>query len=311
MQLISSTTHCQIHLPPKWVNASAFDLALGVSGGPHAPGVATVSFTFPNNCKLMVDAAVRLLSLVNQLSFTTRQVRLEFLEGETGTMGYLSRMGFFDHLSDQVSVLPARPLVSRAQIYGGTNSELVEIARINPKSRDQELPARLSKAVAASLHKRQDASSIEGAIWTVFAELIDNVFSHSSTLLDGYAALQLYKRGKGLQVTVSDSGTGIMQTLRPALQHQSPSLAALSDTDLLVEMFRQGISRHGPDRGLGLKGSAEKAMKFKAELEVRLPQHRTTLVPSNGAYEPSVAYCYSNLALIWGTHISFRFNLDI
>lgn len=258
----------------------------------------------------MVDAAVRILSLANQLSFTTRQVKLEFEEGEAGTMGYLNRMGFFDHLAPEIMVTPARPSISGALIYGGTNNELVEIAKINPKNRDRDLPTRLSKAVASSLHKRVDASSIEGAIWTVFAELIDNVFAHSSTVLDGYAALQLYKKGNSLQVVVSDSGEGIMQTLRPSLQHQAPSLAGLSDTDLLVEMFRQGISRHGPDRGCGLKGCAEKAMKYNATLEVRLPQQKTTLVPSNGAYTPNIAYCYNNLALLWGTHLSFKFNLD-
>lgn len=302
--------HCLISLPPKWINATVLEKALDDSGGPHASGVTTVTVKFPTNCKVMVDAAVRILSLANQLNLTTRRVKLEFEEGEAGTMGYLNRMGSFDHLAPEIEVSPLRPSVSGAVVYGGTNSDLVEIARINPKSRDKALPTRLSKAVAASLHKRVDAPSIEGAIWTVFAELIDNVFSHSSTILDGYAALQLYKRGHSLQVVVSDSGAGIMHTLRPALQNQAPSLAGLSDTDLLVEIFRQGISRHGPDRGCGLKGSAEKAMKYKAELDVRLPQSRTRLVPSGGAYKPNVTYCYTDLPLLWGTHISFKFELD-
>ena len=65
-------------------------------------------------------------------------------------------------------------------------------------------------------------------------------------------------------VAVSDSGLGIMQTLRPSLQNEFPRLVGLSDIDLLVEVFRQGLSRHGSDRGCGLKGSAAKAMKFNA-----------------------------------------------
>lgn len=307
---VQSTGHYRIDLPPRWINADTLERALGHCGGPHASGVVSATFFFPTKCKVMVDAAVRILSLANQLNFTTRRIKLEFEEGESGTMGYLNRMGFFDHLAPSIEVFPARPAISGALVFGGMNSDLVEIARINPHCRDQELPTRLSKAVAASLHKHPDAVSIEGAIWTVFAELIDNVFSHSSTSLDGYAALQLYKRGNSLQVVVSDSGSGIMHTLRPALQNQSSSLAGLSDTDLLVEMFRQGISRHGPDRGCGLKGCAEKAMKYKADLEVRLPQLRTTLAPANGAYRPNVAYCYTDLPLVWGTHISFNFNLD-
>lgn len=258
----------------------------------------------------MVDAGVRLLSIANQLNCTTRRVKLDFADGEAGTMGYLNRMGFFDHLAREIEVLPGRPAVSGAETYRGTNSELVEIARISPAYRDQGLLDRLANAVAHALRSRDDVQSIAGAIWLVFAELIDNIYSHSATVLDGYAAMQLYKNGKSLQVVVSDSGTGIMQTLRPTLQSQFPALAGLTDIDLLVEIFRQGISRHGPDRGCGLKGSAEKAMKFHADLEVRLPQSRVLLVPADGAYRPNTAYAYENLPLLWGTHISFRFHLD-
>jgi hypothetical protein len=102
---------------------------------------------------------------------------------------------------------------------------------------------------------------------------------------------------------------GIMKTLRPSLQMESPKLAALSDTDLLVEVFRQGISRHGSDRGCGLKGCAAKAIKFNASLDVRLPNQRVLLQPARGTYEPNRAYCYEGLPLVWGTHIAFGLRL--
>jgi hypothetical protein len=53
--------------------------------------------------------------------------------------------------------------------------------------------------------RRRDAEDLGGATFTVLAELIDNVFSHSETALDGYAALQVYPKGDSLQVAVSDS----------------------------------------------------------------------------------------------------------
>jgi hypothetical protein len=257
----------------------------------------------------MVDSAVRLLSLANQLSYTTRRVRLVFEEGEDGTMGYLNRMGFFDHLADGVDVEPDRPLLSGAELHHGGNASLVEIARINKDLRDQELPTRLTDAVMRSCGNRADASELEEAAWTIFCELIDNVFSHSRTPLDGYAALQVYPKGDRLMVAVSDSGLGIMETLRPALKSEFPNLAGLSDVLLLVEIFRQGLSRHGRDRGCGLKGSAAKAMKFRADLDVRLPRQRVLLTPAKGAYQPNTAYCSDDLTLIWGTHIGFGFKL--
>ncbi len=101
-----------------------------------------------------------------------------------------------------------------------------------------------------------------------------------------------------------------MRTLRPALRVESPKLHDLSDLDLLVEVFRQGISRHGADRGCGLKGCAAKAIKFDAQLDVRLPNQRVFLKPARGAYEANRAYCYEGLPLLWGTHIAFAFGLS-
>jgi hypothetical protein len=299
--------NCCIDLPSAWVSASVFEQAMRRAGHPHE--AFEVVIRFPVGCKMKIDAAIRILSLANQLDSSTRRVKLEFGEGERGTLGYLNRMGFFDHLSGLIEVSPARPAYSGAEFYRGGNTGLVEIARINKDNRDRYLPDRLTEALMRSCNARNDARELEGAAWTIFAELIDNVFEHSQTRLDGYAALQVYKGGNQLQVAVSDSGLGIMRTLRPTLQTEFPRLVGLSDTALLVEVFRQGISRHGSDRGCGLKGSAAKAIKFNAELDVRLPNQRVQLLPAKGAYQANKAQCFDGLPLLWGTHIGFGFTL--
>ena len=301
---------CTVEFPATWVNSSKMETCLKKGPGPHDHCFFSAKFVFPVGCKVMIDAAVRLLSLFNQLEICQKSVQLVFEEGESGAMGYLDRMGFFDHLSKNIEVLPYRPFISGAEIYGGTNTSLVEIARINPASRDESLLTKLTEALMRSFGDRSDADELEGAAWTIFAELIDNIFSHSETSIDGYAALQLYPRGNRLGVAVSDSGRGIMDTLRPAIRHENPSLSALSDVELLVEIFRQGISRHGEDRGCGLKGSAAKAIKYRADLDVRLPKLRVLLSPGREGYRPNTAYCYESLPLIWGTHIYFNFSLD-
>lgn len=300
----------KILFPTCWVDASKFEKTLQRSGDPHTDYGRDVWFHFPQGCKIMIDTAVRLLSFVNQLDHTTRRVILEFEEGEFGTMSYLNRMGFFNHLGRTIEVLPARPPISTAAIYEGQNTGLVEIARISHLEKDTSLPSRLTEALINSCGHREDANELQGAAWTIFAELIDNIFSHSQTPLDGYAALQLYQGGKNLMVAVSDSGLGIMDTLRPVLTTEYPALANLSDIDLLVEIFRQGISRHGTDRGCGLKGSAAKAIKYKADLDIRLPNIRVVLTPAHQGYQLNTAYCYEKLPLIWGTQICFRFHLD-
>lgn len=299
---------CQVAFPPYWVDIPRFEAAIR-SSDPHAPGAGGVVFLFPSGCKVKIEAAIRLLSLVNQLAFKNRPVSLNFEEGETGTIGYLNRAGFFDHLAAPVRVLPRRPVCSDAKLYQGGNAGLVEIARINREARDHTLPARLTQALMRSCGERPDASKLEGAAWMIFSELIGNIFLHSQTPLDGYAALQTYQGAAHLTVAVSDSGLGITETLRPSLQSEFPHLVNLSDMELLVAVFRQGLSRHGAGRGNGLKGSAAKGAKFNADLDVRLPNQRVLLRPAQNTYQPDMAQCCDKVPLIWGTHIAFHFQL--
>lgn len=298
-----------IRLPPRWVNGSALEETLRSGPSPFGVSASEVHFYVPSHCNLMTEAAVRLLSFLNQLDYATRRVIIDFSDNED-VLGYLNRIGFFETLSPNVEVLPRRPKGSAMRRYRGRNPNLVEIERIDRNRRDRELPQRLTDAIGRACENRPDVQELEGAAWTILAELIDNVFDHSETKLDGFAALQVYPKGNCLKVAVSDSGRGLLSTLRPALKNQASKLAELRDVDLLVEVFRQGLSRYGAERGCGLKGCADKAIKFGAELDVRLPQERVLLVSRKGGFTPNRAYCYSGLPLIWGTHICFKIDLD-
>lgn len=299
-----------LRLPARWTDASGLEAALRTAPGMHETADSDVVVVVPASCQLMIEAIVRLLCLLNQLDHCTKRVIVQFEQGESPVFGYLDRVGFFDHLSPSVEVQPYRPAISGADRFRGRNPGVVEIARIDRANRDGALLTRLTSAVTHACSGRADVAELEGATWTVLAELIDNVFSHSQTPLDGFAALQEYRGGNCLKVVVSDSGLGIMQTLRPALRTENPRLARMSDSDLLVEVFRQGLSRHGADRGLGLKGCAGKAIKFRASLDVRLPTVRVFLEPGRSGYAPNTAHCYDKLPLLWGTHIAFTFQLD-
>lgn len=258
----------------------------------------------------MVDAAARMLSLLNQLAFCTKRVTLEF--GSTdGAMGYLNRLRFFDFLSSDIKVKPSRPLISMGAIRKGRSANLVELVRINHSGREKRLPTQLSERLGTACKERTDEKELTDASFTVFGEIIDNVYSHAyeegDTGLDGFVALQVYRNGGTAKVVVSDSGKGILDTLRPTIRE--PSIKALSDTGLIVEIFRRGLSRHGTSRGCGLKASADAAVNYKTALDVRLRNCRVHLVPSRGKYEPNTAFCSDGLPLLWGTHLCFDFRL--
>ena len=300
----------EITFPALWIGAERFEQALRNSPSALQTDDMSVRVVIPEGCNIMVDAGIRLLSYTNQLQKVGKSVVVDFAGGSVGTMGYLDRMGFFELLHSNIEVRPGRPSISKADIYRGTNPNLVEFERINPDHEDNQLPSRLVNALLESIGEAPRRGQLETAAFTILGEMIGNVYEHSETGLDGYAVLQSYNSGRTVRVAVSDSGKGLLETLRPSLPTYYPALVGCGDTELLVELFRQGLSRHGKARGSGLKAAAERAMKFKAAMDVRLPMSYIRLVPSLGGYQADKAIVYNNVPLIWGTHIAFDFRLD-
>ena len=300
-----SSSHT-VSLPACWVDADHFERAFSSL----SDDCTHLTIIFPQRCSVMVDASLRILSLVNQFSSTNKSVELHFLEYDSGAMGYLNRIGFFDllHSEDKIRVFPSKPAYSGAKLYTGNNSGTVEICHVvNTSKSNKEIPRRLAAAIAQNRNITKD---VENDIWVILAELIDNIPTHSESQIGGYATLQTYRGGNKLKVAVSDSGLGVLTTLRPALAAQRAAEALLDDTSLLLEMFRVGISRLGYGRGHGLKESAAIAIKYNAKLDVRLAKSRIKLHPSADGYTPHLAYCSNNLPYLAGTHFCFTFPLD-
>lgn len=312
MATLAYPLECTVRLPDGWINAQRFERALLTCGDALGRPFSTVVVRIAPGCSLMIDVVIRLLSFCNQVIACSKRVRLEFLGGGEGVMGYLDRMGFFDCLSRDAEVTPHRPLFSGASLHRGGNRGLVEIERFNGNiPADRSLPDKLARAVERGCSSRQDGSQAAHAIANIIGELVSNVADHSGTSLDAFAVLQTYTNGNRVTLAVSDSGRGIMGTLRPALIMRGSPLAELKETDLLVEIFRQGLSSHEEDnRGMGLKTSARSAIRYRADLDVRLLNQRVLLKPSGNAYRPNWAFSQEALPLLGGTHISFSLDLS-
>lgn len=296
-----------------WVNGDSFESSLRVAPiDPHSNEAYSARFIVPSGSALMIDAGARLLSVANQLCRCTKNVVLDFEDGPSGTMGYLNRMGFFDLLDRRIEVSPERPAISGASVYGGGNRNLVEFRGLNPSAIDKELPGRLADSLRNSLSNSVgNGEQLGDAAFTIFSELIQNVYRHSETELDGYAALQLYRgRARNVQVAVSDCGLGIMETLRPTLKTHFPALVKAGDAALLIEMVSKGISRFGRDNGCGINLCARKALSLNASMEIRMPKSRVVFRPSSDRRYLGIVTYSEDLPLIWGTHICLTIQLD-
>lgn len=295
-----------------WVDSASFEQSLAQCGSPLDDDCSSVFFVLPAGCSILLDAAARLMALSNQLAWQGKQVFLDFSACHP-TYSYLNRIGFFDHLASEVNVIPDRPRISRAMVYKGNADTVFELSEIDLVKPDESIPEQLKKSFVA--HAGETYSQ---PVFTVLAELFDNVRDHSNSPLPGLAALQCYTgtRRPHIQTVISDSGSGIAVTLAPALKSRYKELAKkiaekgdAAGAYLVKEIFEKGqISQFGPGRGLGLKASADVAAKFSAKVSIRQETFEVTLIYSGGALS-NFTYIL-NMPKIMGTHICFDFSLD-
>lgn len=302
--------------PASWIGEDDFEDCLTAAGCLLSSHANKCTLYFPENCKILLIAGARVIALANQAASRGKAVELDFRKCP-GTKHYLDRLGFFEHLSNSVSVLPARPVDSKARRYRGNSENLVEIASINLDTFDYSLPKHLTQRFAH--HAGEDYYQ---SAFTIFSELIGNVQEHSETPLPGFVALQLYKgKRRHIQTVISDSGLGIGTTLKRNLKKYYPELSKQldmasvdSDIHLVSQALTQGgLSQFGSNpneaaRGLGLKRTQSHAAKYDAVVVVRQPDFELKIVYKDGELAETIKK--KGLSRIEGTQVCFDFFLD-
>lgn len=307
--LVLDREHVITFKAESWLTANDFEAALVLAGSPLDSQLAEVKFVLGSGSKIMIDALARLLALCNQLAALKKAVTVD-LSACKSTLTYLDRFGFFNHLHASVSVLPSRPRASLSTIFEGNSDAVVELLEIDPSNPNQNIPLRLGNSFA-----RCAGAQYSVGAFTVLAELFRNVEEHSESRVPGFAGLQFYKRTNHIQTVISDSGIGIVESLRPVLSRYPQILKKVersqhsSGVALLMEVFSEGgLSKVIADgRGLGLKQSGEYAKKFKAKISVRQSDFELRVFHD----ESGIRFSHSlNLVRLDGTHICFDLKLD-
>lgn len=295
-----------------WTDCDRFEEILTQSGCLLSSASETIIFVIPQECKFLLEAMARLLALINQLSLSGKTVKVDF-SGCGNTLSFFNRIGFIDKLDSSVHIIPNRPKVSAAKQYEGNCDGTLEICEIDPDSPDDEIPKKLkNKFVSFAGEQYADAA------FTIISELFRNVCEHSETPIPGFAALQRYNYPKRhLQTVVSDSGRGIVGTLRPVLRKYYPKVfksldfsSAETEVELLQQVLQEGhLSQTGESgRGLGLSQSQNYALRYSATISVRQETFELKLFYKNNSF--SRAKSRVGMPRIMGTHVCFDFILD-
>lgn len=128
-----------------WITGLALDNSIGKAGSPLESAIQSVIFVVPEGCKVLLEAAARLLAISNQLVFLGKEVVIDFNDCKN-TLSYFDRIGFLDLLDNKVVVKPSRSSVSGASIYKGNSAAVYEFGEINPTDLDEGIPQRLKES---------------------------------------------------------------------------------------------------------------------------------------------------------------------
>jgi anti-sigma regulatory factor (Ser/Thr protein kinase) len=300
-----------VHLPSRWLRDQDFENLVGAHNyGDLLQCGRSLTFAFGPGTKAAAHTGLCLLSFFNQLACAARGAILLRFPSSDGLFGYLGRNGFLDLLSHDIATEPERPAVSGAVIFGGASANLVEIQELVPGTTGQprqEIVRSLVDALVRKYPATNRTLRLQQAVFTALGELVDNVFGHSQTAVPGYAVLQAYARSERVQIAVSDSGIGIPRSIREARRGR---VGRMSEGDLIIAAFQDGLSRHGDlgGRGCGLPTCARLAAEYNSDVIVRTPAARVTLTPHIATHGlQAVVESCNGFA---GTHICLQFRVD-
>ena len=296
----------------EWLTTDQFESTLCAVDSPLESSHTDVLIQFAKQTSLLIDTIARLLALCNQLAAAGKSVKLD-LANCRNTRTYLDRVGFFDQLDSDIVVLPNRPSTSSAATYRGSSDKMLEVVAIDLKDpRDDSilrgLRERLDKAIVSENPVRAH---------TILGELFDNIHEHSSSPIPGFAALQVYGKGPrpNIRTVFSDSGAGIVGTLRPTLTREQILSFERSGKDprvaLIEYIFSHGkLSRFDAaksGRGLGLKRAGELANQFNNSVKGSITVRQDTFEVTIQLHSDRFVFSHRlNLHKLSGTHICFN-----
>lgn len=302
-------------MPGRWLSPEQFEALVSKHRfEEHLRRGGTVVFSFPERAGVPAGLGLWLLSFLNQLAALGRgRIHLEF-ESKATLFSYLDRSGFLQLLSDRISTDPQRPVISGADAHRGQTQGLVEIAALRPGTTGADRQDIVRKVVDSLVDfypsGEEKTRRLRNHAFTVLGELVDNVFSHSRTLLPGYVSLQAYDKTRSprIQLGVSDSGIGIPASIRETLDAK---VVGRSDADLVIQAFKDGLSRHGSNagRGCGLPQCAALAAKYGSTLFVRTPSAQIVLHPATEQLPYHNARVQQAVGPLAGTHIYLEFRV--
>lgn len=196
--------------------------------------ITTSQFSFSPTLDLTIDFNysdfIRPYKLALIASFveslrTTVDVTVNCINMSGRNIDYFSRMDFFKEVGYEYNESFLR--------QDGTG-RFIPIKRIKESNR-YNLPGEVSRIINDQW-EGIDKSIVGSLDWSI-SEIVDNIFNHSGTPIDGFLTAQYYPQKNEIDLIVIDSGIGIAKRLQ-----ENPDYAHIENTDALSLAIEQGVT---------------------------------------------------------------------
>jgi len=154
---------------------------------------------------------------------------------------YLDETGFRNVIEQQVSI--KSPLWDR--------EHSVALTRIQREDKDaaDEVAGRLTDLFRRHITLTKDQT---GALTTMFAELVENVYRHAQTRFGSYVMAQAYPNTQRLHIVIADTGIGILESFRQSDRGNVRERAKSERDALAMAVEKLVTSKSSKHSGYGL-----------------------------------------------------------
>lgn len=184
--------------------------------------------------------------------------------GERGAVSYLTHMGFWEEVGEQLAV--ARASLPQRPQFSDDKNVLIDLTLMHTRDavgvmlrKTGELLQGLGFGPVAKMHVLQ-----------VLSELSGNVLDHAQSDIGGVLTSQIYRSKRSgiryLVMSIGDAGVGVRASLA---QNQKLAGRLDSDATALGVAVQRGNSRFASERGLGLSSVLDVAKRYGGSVAMR------------------------------------------
>lgn len=306
---MAATIQFKSKKPSGWISGYDFEQILKDAKPKLYKNKKALTIVVQSRANAPLNTLIRLLNVSNQLHAEGVTVTLYFSGKTNNLLGYCHAIGLLDCLSEGVILKSDKPYDRKAKIKPTGNS-YVSIHKISGSVHDKDLPQKLADKITDTIPniEEEDRENLNIQFFSLFSELTRNVCEHSKSVLNGFAALQVYRGANArAEIVVCDSGIGLLESLKPSFKVHNRKYESYSDLRLIQEMLTKGISsKKGDLGGNGLCTCFIQAKATNSDMHIRLSEtyYHLYKVAEHSDLESALRVS-SDLLNLNGTLISF------